>query len=160
MSMCIVPLGTSQEISVPGTSSTPTSAARLPAASNPSIRSWSVNATALQPFAAASSGIRSGGSDPSDAVECVWRSIIVGRKLIARLSCYRHRPAPSSAGIVVSEQVDEEPVVSPVRFDTRCQQDDCGADCDEHGAVPGFELPEYRQMKQVDDASCGVEVEP
>ena len=72
----MVPFGTSHEISHPGTSSTPTSAARLPAASKPSMRSWSVRATARQPLAAASSGMRSGGSDPSDAVEWVCKSII------------------------------------------------------------------------------------
>jgi GT2 family glycosyltransferase len=106
-----VPLGTSQEISQPGTSSTPTSAARLADASNPSIRSWSVSATALQPLAAASSGMRSGGSDPSDAVEWVWRSI-TGRREYWCLGSPPRRSANVRA--VTMAAVPDAPVISVV----------------------------------------------
>ena len=54
----------------------PSSAARSRALPRPASESWSVRATALQPAAAASSGIRSGGSVPSETVEWVCRSIM------------------------------------------------------------------------------------
>ena len=47
----------------------------------PASESWSVRATALHPASAASSGIRSGASLPSDTLEWVWRSIIPGEAI-------------------------------------------------------------------------------
>ena len=66
------------ETSHPGTRVMPSSSARRRAGPMPASESWSVRATAPQPASTASSGIRSGGSLPSDTLEWVCRSIIPG----------------------------------------------------------------------------------
>src|SRR5688500_1789245 len=53
----------------------PRASAAACAAGMPSRRSWAVRATAERPASAASAGIRSGASEPSETVEWVWRSI-------------------------------------------------------------------------------------
>ena len=68
-----------------------------PGGPTPASESWSVRATALQPASAASSGIRAGGSLPSETSEWVWRSIIPGRYRGYRAAVGAPR-APRAAG--------------------------------------------------------------
>src|SRR5690349_16357991 len=60
---------------MPGTSSTPTSAAVTAASSHPSALSWSVRATTSRPADAAARTRSAGRSVPSGRGEWVWRSI-------------------------------------------------------------------------------------
>src|SRR5947209_3180078 len=86
---------------------TPSSAARRAAASTPSRRSWSVSATAVHPAAAASSGMRSGGSEPSETVEWVCRSITHAEPrgwrwdTLTTSPCVARRVAANTGGSVV-----------------------------------------------------------
>ncbi len=66
---------TSHDSSQPSISRTPAAAAAGRASASPSTVSWSVSATAESPALPASAMRAEGDSDPSDAVECVWRSI-------------------------------------------------------------------------------------
>ena len=63
------------ETSHPGTSLIPRRPAASAARLIPAKLSWSVNATAEHPAAAANSQILPGASEPSETVEWVWRSI-------------------------------------------------------------------------------------
>jgi hypothetical protein len=63
------------EISAPRTRPTWYRPAASAASGQPDVVSWSVMASVVMPASAATSTSRAGESVPSDAVECVWRSI-------------------------------------------------------------------------------------
>ena len=66
-----------QEISAPGTRVTPRRRAASAASAQPAVVSWSVSASTSRPASAAAATTAAGASVPSEAVECVCRSMSI-----------------------------------------------------------------------------------